>query len=453
MKLFGNFLRVFAIRPTERLFAISAFVFILILNAVMVIGNADTYMFANQLTYKQIVGLFHVSGFDAITYAVIHDWDAWYNIYRHPLLAFFMYPFYLINLMLTAVTGVNCFTPIVGLIMTVAGFYAALFTRRVLGEVVGLSNTDANLLTGLFFSFAYIMLSVMVPDHFGISLMLLMLTLWLSGMAIKQGKGWGNLQTVVLFMLVGGVSLNNGLKVFLSSLMVNGKRFFRPVHLLLCVIVPACAIWWFARWEYRTYQLPREKARTALRAKQKAAMPKRNTRQTAVKRIRRTPVTGKPLMHGEFMRWTDITTPRLPSLYHNVFGEGIILHKQYLLQDEFAGRRPMFVAYESWVPRVAQIAVLLLFGLGVVVGIRQRFFVLTMLYALFDLILHIGLGFGINEVYIMSAHWMYVVPIGMAYLLKSSPRWALWPLRSIVALLVVYIGIRNIVLIVGYLLG
>ena len=36
-----------------------------------------------------------------------------------------------------------------------------------------------------------------------------------------------------------------------------------------------------------------------------------------------------------------------------------------------------------------------------------------------DLILHIGLGFGINEVYIMAAHWAYVIPMACGCLLKG----------------------------------
>ena len=54
-----------------------------------------------------------------------------------------------------------------------------------------------------------------------------------------------------------------------------------------------------------------------------------------------------------------------------------------------------------------------------------------------DMMLHIGLGFGINEVYIMTAHWAFVVPLAVAYLLRRTDgkirtvlRVALWVLTA-----------------------
>ena len=37
-----------------------------------------------------------------------------------------------------------------------------------------------------------------------------------------------------------------------------------------------------------------------------------------------------------------------------------------------------------------------------------------------DMALHLGLGFGINEIYIMSAHYLFVVPIAVAYIIKTK---------------------------------
>ena len=35
-----------------------------------------------------------------------------------------------------------------------------------------------------------------------------------------------------------------------------------------------------------------------------------------------------------------------------------------------------------------------------------------------DIALHLILGFGINEVYIMTAGWIFIIPIAFAYLLQ-----------------------------------
>ena len=94
----------------------------------------------------------------------------------------------------------------------------------------------------------------------------------------------------------------------------------------------------------------------------------------------------------------------------------------------------------------------MLFVAGVWCGRRSRFLWLCMSYFALDMVLHIGLGFGINEVYIMSAHWIYVVPIAIAYLMRSRlrRRWSL-VLKAIMAVVAVYLWVWNVALIVQYL--
>ena len=82
-----------------------------------------------------------------------------------------------------------------------------------------------------------IMVTCIVPDHFVISMLLLILALYVSGRRIKHNHPLKIWQTVVYFVLTAGTSLNNGLKIFFSALFVNRKRFFRPKYLLLAVIL------------------------------------------------------------------------------------------------------------------------------------------------------------------------------------------------------------------------
>jgi hypothetical protein len=49
------------------------------------------------------------------------------------------------------------------------------------------------------------------------------------------------------------------------------------------------------------------------------------------------------------------------------------------------------------------------------------------------------LGFGLNEVYIMGPHWLFVIPISIAYVLKyASQRWLL-PLRVVITSLALFL--------------
>ena len=45
---------------------------------------------------------------------------------------------------------------------------------------------------------------------------------------------------------------------------------------------------------------------------------------------------------------------------------------------------------------------------------------MSLSYLGFNIFLHIILGFGINEIYIMTPHWAFVLPIAVGYLLKDS---------------------------------
>jgi hypothetical protein len=65
--------------------------------------------------------------------------------------------------------------------------------------------------------------------------------------------------------------------------------------------------------------------------------------------------------------------------------------------------------------------------------------------------LHLGLGFGINEMAIMSAHYLWVLPIAMAYMLKRLSERYRHRLTMLLALLALYLMAWNGILIVEYL--
>ena len=73
----------------------------------------------------------------------------------------------------------------------------------------------------------------------------------------------------------------------------------------------------------------------------------------------------------------------------------------------------------------------------------------------FDMLIHVVLGFGLNEVYIMGAHWLCTLPIIMAYFFKTLMRHlALLHLVRIVTLaLTGFLLAWNFMLYAGYLVG
>lgn len=446
---------IFKIQKEERWLALIIFALLAILNGLVIAKyNAPFTQITNDY-YKNFIRHFCVSGFDPLTYWVLSDWSAAYNVYRHPLLAFYMYVPYLINMGLMKLTGYNCALYIAVIIQMFCAFYSMVFLYRIFREVIELGKWASHALTLLFFSFGYVMVSAIVPDHFVISMLLLILALYVSGRRMKNHHDFKIWQSVLYFLLTAGTSLNNGLKIFFSALFVNGKRFFRPKHLLLAVILPAGLLWGFCHWEYRTYVWPNEMARKEAKAKKEAAkkdsiqkakqLAKENTKK------KRGPKQGTPLTKVGFMSWTDISTSRTESVVENLMGESIQLHSDYLLGDELR-HRPMIVKYRYWWNYAVEGAISLLFLAGIWYGRKSKYLWLVLSYFALDMVLHIGLGFGINEVYIMTAHWIYALPIAMGFLIKNAPIRFRKYLVGIVAAIALYLIIYNGSLIVGYFL-
>ena len=484
---------IFKIKKEERWLALGIFLALAILNGVVIARYAGTFTLVTDDYYKNFIRHFCVSGFDPLTYWVLSDWNAAYNVYRHPLLAFYMYIPYLINMGLMKLTGYNCALFIAVIIQMFCGFYATLFLQRIFREVLELDKAASSILTLLFFSFGYVMVTCIVPDHFVISMLLLILALYVSGRRIKHNHPLKIWQTVVYFVLTAGTSLNNGLKIFFSALFVNRKRFFRPKYLLLAVILPAALLWGFCRWEYRTFVWPVEMARKEMKAKKAAEKKARQEHMAQLKQIKdsltkdsiqrglkiitpeeiaqkakndsiqkakqlarnearkkRGPKQGAPIMKGEFMNWTDATSSRALSIVENLMGESIQLHQDYVLQDELR-HRPMFVNYRYAFNYIVEALIIILFLAGIWAGRKSRYLWLVMSYFGLDMLLHIGLGFGLNEVYIMTGHWIYALPIAIGFLLKETrhQRNSLC-LKSLLLTIGLFLLIYNGILIIGY---
>lgn len=484
---------IFKIKKEERWLALGIFLALAILNGVVIARYTGTFTLVTDDYYKNFIRHFCVSGFDPLTYWVLSDWNAAYNVYRHPLLAFYMYIPYLINMGLMKLTGYNCALFIAVIIQMFCGFYATLFLQRIFREVLELDKAASSILTLLFFSFGYVMVTCIVPDHFVISMLLLILALYVSGRRIKHNHPLKIWQTVVYFVLTAGTSLNNGLKIFFSALFVNRKRFFRPKYLLLAVILPAALLWGFCRWEYRTFVWPVEMARKEMKAKKAAEKKARQERMAQLKQIKdsltkdsiqrglkiitpeeiaqktkndsiqkakqlarnearkkRGPKQGAPIMKGEFMNWTDATSSRTLSIVENLMGESIQLHQDYVLQDELR-HRPMFVNYRYAFNYIVEALIIILFLAGIWAGRKSRYLWLVMSYFGLDMLLHIGLGFGLNEVYIMTGHWIYALPIAIGFLLKETrhQRYSLC-LKSLLLTIGLFLLIYNGILIIGY---
>ena len=456
--------KLFRLKKEERIQALVVLVIVVVLNALFIYRMHDLFMQEGFGPYWKVFEReLHLSGYDPLTYLGITDWDVVYQVYRHPLLSFLIYPLYLLNQGLSWLLGVNCVQYLVALPLIVCSLYSYIFLYRIHREVICLGQGDATLLTAFYFSLAYILLSVIVPDHFTVSMFLLLITLYISGICIRKGREFRWWQSAILFFITAGVTLSNGIKIFLAGFFVNLRDFFRPKYLLLAVILPTALLWSVAVWEYRTFTLPKEKARAELKARkakevqervaqmtpeQKAKFEERKAKRQAVLR-RQAAKTGKPMENYGFLKWTDISTSRWQTAYENLFGESLQFHEQHFLEDTLV-HRPVFVSYNWLWSYCIEDLILLLFAAGIWCGRKSRFLWLCLSCFAFDMFIHLILGFGINEVFIMTPHWAFVLPIATAFLFRQvKARW----LRIAVLMLTLYLMIFNGCLLTTFLLS
>ena len=457
-------LSLFRIKPEERVQAVVVLLVIIAFNVLFIHRLHELFMQPGFGPYWKVFEReLHLAGYDPYTYLTVTDWDVVYEVHRHPLLAFFIYPLHLLNQGLTFIFGVNCVQYIVALPVMASSFYSYIFLYRIHREVIQLERWDATLLTAFCFSFAYILLSVIVPDHFTISMFLLLMTFYISGICIRKRRQFLWWQSAILFLITAGVTLSNGVKVFMSGFFVNLKEFFRPKYLLWAVILPAALLWGMAMWQYQTFVLPREKVKQVEKERRRevekervAVMsPQEKARFKARKEHREKVLRaqaakkGKPMEDRGFLKWTDISTSRWETVYENLFGETIQFHQQYLLEDTLV-HRPVFVKYDWTLNYIIETLVLLLAVAGVWLGRRSRFLWLCLSCFAFDLFIHLVLGFGINEVFIMAPHWLFVLPIAIAFLLH---RFRSRLLRLFLLLLSLYLFIYNGYLLTSFLLS
>ena len=460
----------FKIRKEERKGTIVAFLVALMLNMLNIVRYAGELSVKSGDTWGLFFRTWRLSGFDPITYAVITDWRVGYNIYRHPLLPYFMWPFTKINEGLMWLTGYNCVMYVTATLLIFCSVYSFVFLNRIFTDIIGINRKEGYILSALTFSFAYIMLASFAPDHFIMSMCCLLATLYVFGreraVVPEKQKKATVLDACLLFIVTAGVTLSNGLKVIAVAFLSKGKKFF-PYYFITLLTLSGM-VWGSARLTYHYLVRPTEVANKEKAAKKREAQLERlvakygeakrdsierKLKEKRERRYKKSAVykhTGKPIAKGEFMRWTDATTNRWDVAVECLFGEGIMLHEDYLLKDVLVNR-PVIVRYVNWFNYIIETLLVLLFVAGVWMGRHSRFLWICLACFAIDMSLHMGLGFGINELAIMSAHYLWVLPIAMAYMLKRLSERYRHRMMMLLALLALYLMAWNGILIVEYL--
>lgn len=440
---------IFKIKKEERILALVSMLVFTALNAVLIHSYPASFFKAGKLGFWSIFYKhFTVSGFDAYSYIFLSNEKIYYELSRHPLFGALLYPGACLNNWLMDWTHQNCATYIMALMLVISATFSAVFFFRICRELIQLNQRDAHILTAFFFSFASIMLTTMVPDHFCFSLLCLLTGIYLVGTNMAKGKHLKAWQTGLLFLFTTGVTLSNGVKIGLMSLFNNGKKIFSPKYFSVAFLLPLLIIGGCYYYQNENIvKLQQERGKEI----EKKLMPKRPdiAQKNAIHDAWMDAHRGKSVSDKPFLKWTDVSTSRAKSVVENLFGEGIQLHQKELLKD-LSVSRPTFIAYDWAISYVFEAFVFLLFAAGVFYSRHSRLMWMCLSCMGFDAFLHLVLGFGLNEVYIMAAHWMFVIPFTLGYAFRNAQPKLANTMRVLTLFLAIYFWAYNATLIITH---
>lgn len=442
-------MNIFKIKKEERIPSLIALLVFVLFNGLFFYKYSNLFLQAHHVSYWQLFAkTYHVSGFDAWSYIFMSNGKLYFEIPRHPLFAVILYPFYLINKELIAAGDTNYAMIFMAILLIVSAYYSFIFIYRVFREIIEVGKKDSLLLSAMLYSFGMVMVSMLVPDHFCWSLFLLTMTLYLAGKAMKEKKQLSAWTIGILSFLTGGVTLSNIAKTYLAAWFVNGKKVFAWKN-MVAMILPAILLVGTAYLIYTEIREPQFHTDKKIEIKAHA----KDTLQAHKDSIHHAWVlahTGEPMKKEGFWKWTDMSTSRSDALIHNMMGESIQLHDSYLL-DDMCVNRPTVVKYNYVFNYIIEGIVALLFILGIIVAVRHRFFLMALSWLALDICIHFVMGFGLNEMYIMACHWIFIIPISIAYLLKSLTPSRQTIVRGITLLLTLYLWVWNGYLVFSYM--
>ena len=444
---------IFKVKKEERWLAFAMLAVFVKFNAMVIASHYHIYtMDAHGGFWSVFTKNFRMSGYDCWSWITVSGGRIHFVTSRHPLYLTFLYPLYLLNDWLIQNVGYNFAVYFMAVIIVFSAFYAVLFMYRVFREVMELRRKDARLLTLLLFSFGHVLIPTMVPDHFVISLMLLSLTLYITGKKMKKGQLLTAWQSLVLTFFTAGMATSNGVKTLLAGLFTNGKKVFTCKFISIGVLLPLLLLLGIQQSQYYLLEVPQQAVVRHIESETLKKNPQKVLEHKKQRDEWQRTHLGQPVGDGVITKLMDVSTPRVPTIVENFFGESIQLHQRSLLKD-VSWERPIFVEYNWSVNYIIEAFVVLLFIVGIVFSYKQRFFKMLLAWFACDLTLHLILGFAVTEVYIMTSGWAFIIPISYGYLLKRlSMKW-LKLMRVALIMLTIYLWIYNAGQTVYYLMS
>jgi len=305
-----------------------------------------------------------------------------YFPFRHPFLGILLSPFIILGYLINAL---SVDMHLYYLCMVFASFVSlsVLVCYKIQREILLVRVSEA--ITGciLYSSFAYMSILAAIPESFSISMLILTITLYISGRQLVLGKAHSILQWLTMFFLAGGLTITNAIKVGLAFIISN--RFNKKQILMLLLSGLAIVLLGFSGFYLRM-------------ARYNAAHPE--APKTITRSLNQTFYwIGKDLAVTEKI---DIASARF-------FSEPIIFHSNLLRHHKIP------LSYENPLSKfiVGALYGLVLFSFAL--NRKSKFTWLMLSLFSVDVFIHLVIFWGTVEGHLFCGHWFFILPICLTH--------------------------------------
>lgn len=297
---------------------------------------------------------------------------------RHPLYTLFYFPVILLNELLLYF-DIDVTRPLFMFVSVFIMGYSCLLLYKIL-RFINLSMTTSLVLLGLFCSFAHVILLGFQVDSFVLSMFFLLL---MTLLFVKQENCM--LTDNILFLGLTGTTSTNMIKFGIYQLMEEKrlgetmKRFLLSVPLFIMVSLVT---------------LPDLYYRLSL---------KRGLTYAFI---------------GDTLKYTGSTLDKSQLFIENFISEPILFHNTTGIV--FSQETIHLLSYPSIWCYIPVFVIFSLVLMSVIVCFKEKIIKLFCIYWGIDLLIHFGVGYGIEEAQLFCGHWIYFLPILIGLLVVHS---------------------------------
>lgn len=311
------------------------------------------------------------------------------NVTAHPFMSVFSMPIVFVGNMLATILGYKFKTVIVLAFSTYLVVQGQVLIRRYLSEIIGLKNIHCNLLVVFFAVSASNLLLSMLYESFTFSFFFLCVMTYYYSYKIKSNQKLHLSIGLIFAFTIGGTTLTNLGKTLTPFFFekIKIKRIFAKQVLIISAFITTYALF----------------------------------------SIMLIYFFGKNRVLDIFKRYENYTDSSL-SMFETVkasisgfFGAPLLLPDFQIIQRALPkGPYTIQILYDTFWQYGFTLAILTMLFFSIIYNWKNKLVLFIAFNLFFDIVLHLFLQYGLNELIIFAGHWVFTFPLLIGWLIKKQ---------------------------------